>query len=308
MTLVPNPDPNAPNTFIPHYSPVYAQPVAASCLLHFTDVVPCALNGNLAFGYTATTVPATQPILWGEEQIAAFCFFYPGPPVCGIGSGDAPVLRVNFDVPTDHVTAIAGYWMLDGSALQAFEAFDNSGQSLAKCVGAIPGSIPAGCSTTVLSDPNNTAGWVQLTISRPTADISFVLIGGEGNIRPIAQVQFDSPVALQLHGLLKKVGDLRQLGRSLEHRVMFAETYYEVRDIEATCDQLTAFEHEVKAQSDRHIPDLTALQLLATATAIEDALSWREPEGHGPSRGTSAQLPRRASSFCASTAKRRAVF
>jgi len=39
---------------------------------------------------------------------------------------------------------------------------------------------------------------------------------------------------------------------------MFAETYYEAHDVAATCAQLTAFEHEVKAQSDKHIPDLTA--------------------------------------------------
>lgn len=283
MTIVANPDPNFPNTFVPHYSPtVYAQPVDPSCTL--ISVVPCALNGNLTFGYTATTIPTTDrtPLLWGEVNVGA-CEL---DPQCGFNAvyTQFPILRVNFTKPTDYAAAIVGYWMLDGAAIQGFEAFDSGGQSVAKCIGYGPFSLPAGCSSIVLSDPNNAdaGGWVQVTISRPTADISFVLIGGEGNIRPIAQMQFNSPVSLQLHGLERKVRDLRPLGNSLEHKVMFAESYYEVHDIGATCAQLTAFEHEVRAQGDKHIPDLTALQLLSTATAITDALDCGEPKGHGP--------------------------
>jgi hypothetical protein len=50
---------------------------------------------------------------------------------------------------------------------------------------------------------------------------------------------------LRLHELLRIRG-IRRLGRSLEYKVMFAETYYEVHDIRAACAQLTAFEQEVK--------------------------------------------------------------
>jgi len=58
-------------------------------------------------------------------------------------------------------------------------------------------------------------------------------------------MQFHSPVSLRLHELLRIRG-IRRLGRSLEYKVMFAETYYEVHDIRAACAQLTAFEQEVK--------------------------------------------------------------
>ncbi|HSY05855.1 MAG TPA: hypothetical protein VK803_07890 [Steroidobacteraceae bacterium] len=269
MTIIPNPDPNLPGTLIPQYSPaVYAQPVAASCYV-FVPGVPCALNGNLALGYTATTIPATQPILWGEENVASRCFLVV-PPICDGGS-EGPVLRVNFNVPTDYATAMVGYWAEDGAAIESFEAFDGGGQSLGKCIGRPPFSLPAGCSTTVLSDPNNAAGWVQLTIARPTADISFVLIGGEGNIRPIAQVQFNSPVSVQLAGLLSRVQGVGP-GKSLTYKIIFALTFYEVHDIQATCAMLTGFGNEVAAQSGKHINNRTAAQLLATTQAIEAAL------------------------------------
>jgi hypothetical protein len=61
-----------------------------------------------------------------------------------------------------------------------------------------------GCTTTLYSGATS-AGWVQYTMSHPNADISFVVIGGAANDRPIAQVQFNSPVSLQLDGLIKEV-------------------------------------------------------------------------------------------------------
>lgn len=48
--------------------------------------------------------------------------------------------------------------------------------------------------------------WVQYTFASSAADISFVIVGGqEIPALPIAQVQFDSPVPIQLAGLLSRV-------------------------------------------------------------------------------------------------------
>jgi hypothetical protein len=277
MTAVP--DPNNPGFLIPQYGPVYAQPVSPTCTFLSVPGLPCAVGGNIAFGYSPTTIPSTQLIFWGDENHAASCLT---PPFDCELPLEFPVLRVNFSVPTDYATAVVGYFDDDSNILGGFQAFDGGGQPVARCEGQ-PGepltSNPPGCASVVLSSGG--IGWAQLTISRPTADIGFILVGALSNIRPIAQVQFHSPVSVQLAGLLKKVQGVGA-SKSLAHKVMFAETYYEVHDIPAACAQLTAFEHEVKAQTDKHIGDLTALQLLSTSTAIGDALSCREPEGHGP--------------------------
>jgi hypothetical protein len=105
----------------------------------------------------------------------------------------------------------------------------------------------------------------------PPADVSFVLIGGFETDRPIAQVQFNSPVSLQLAGLLTKVKGVGP-GKSLANAIMFAQTYYAVPDIQATCATLTGFLSTVSSQSGKKIDKLTASQLLATARAIEVAL------------------------------------
>jgi hypothetical protein len=269
MTTVANPDPGQPGTFVPQYLPtVFAQPVAAGCF--FGEQVPCSLGGNLALGYTSTAVPTTQPILWGQENTASFCFLAV-PNVCPFPV-DPPVLRVNFTVPTDYTTATIGFFDDDPSVFEAFEAFDNTGQSVARCEAFPPFSNPAGCATVVIQ--NGPSGWALFTLSRPTADISFVLVGALSNIRPIAQMQFHSPVSLQLAGLRTKVQGVGP-GKALANMVLFAQTYYAVPDIPATCAQLTGFVHLVKAQEGKMIANLTALQLLSTATAIEAALGCR---------------------------------
>jgi hypothetical protein len=76
------------------------------------------LNGNLAFGYTATTVPATQPILWGEVNVAE-CVLNPQ---CGTFAPytQFPFLRVNFTAATDIVTAIVGYWPEEGGVIDGW--------------------------------------------------------------------------------------------------------------------------------------------------------------------------------------------
>jgi hypothetical protein len=266
LTQVPNPDPNFPGTTIVQYLPVYAQPVAASCNFG----VPCALGGNLALGYSPTTVPSTFPILWGDINLAGQCLI---PQLDCFTGGTA--LRVNFDVPTNYMTAAIGYFLEDLSGIQAFQAFDGNGQMIAQCLGNLgtgPIAIPPGCATVIVAEPTlGQSGWAQFTISRPTADVSFVLIGGYATDRPIAQIQFNSPVSLQLAGLVTKVKGVGP-GKSLEHTVMFAQTYFAVHDVQATCAMLTGFVSEVRAQSGKKINKLTASQLLGTTQAIETAI------------------------------------
>jgi hypothetical protein len=267
LSAVPNPDPNFPGTTIAQYLPVYAQPVAVGCSFGF----PCALGGTLTLGYSPTTGTFAD-ILWGEENDAvnSGCLIPPNGLFC---ITDAPVLRVNFDVPTNFVTAAVGVFDDDGSVI---EAFDGNGQSIARCIvfpsEIMPIDIPPGCASAIIAQGG--IGWFQVTISRPTADISFVLIGGFGNVRPTAQVQFNSPVSVQLAGLLTKVKRVGP-GKSLANAVMFAQTYYAVSDIQATCATLTGFMGTVSSQSGKHIDKLTATQLLATAHAIEVALNCK---------------------------------
>jgi hypothetical protein len=246
------------------YLPVYAQPVDASCGSGF----PCALGGNLALGYTQTKVPSTDAILWGDIYRAQGCLV---PRTLCNTAGTA--LRVNFDVPTNYITAALGVANDDGSGIYAF---DSNGQLIAQCL-AFPNLTlppledPPGCASQIISFGGSAGiGWFQLTISRPTADVSFVLIGGFETDRPIAQVQFNSPVSLQLAALFTKVKGIPH-ETSLANEVMLAQTYYAVPDIPAACATLTGFMVDVKAQG-RNIHKLVATQLLTTAQAIETGI------------------------------------
>jgi hypothetical protein len=274
MTYVPNlnPDPNRPGEFIIQNLPtVFAQPVTAGCTYFIFG--PCAASGNLVLGYSPTTVPSAQPIFWGDANFAAFkCVDNPTGSCDNPGGLALPVLRVNFSVATDKVSALIGFGLDDPSEI---DAFDGSGNLLAMCFGGVPApnSSPPGCMTVVsrVDSSRNSGGWAIFTITRPSADINFILVGGQGNDRPISQVQFDSPVSLQLAGLLTMVKGIGP-GKSLFNQVMIAQTYYAVPDIPSTCATLTGFVNEVAAQGGKHIDKLTASQLLATAQAIEVGL------------------------------------
>lgn len=283
FSAAPNPDPNHPGTVLPNYLPVYAQPVAASCII--AEAVPCAVGGNLALGYSPTTVPAANAILWGDEGMGASCllefslFSFCDPELGALAF--EPVLRVNFTTPTDFAAAVVGYFLEDDSVIEAFEAFDGSGNSLGRCIAPIFGtpptlppaqSDPPGCATAVLTGPHG--GWALFTISRPTADIGFILVGGVLTARPVAQVQFHSPVTLQLAGLLAAVQGVGP-GKSLANTVLQAQADYAAGDILATCPLLASFVDEVNAQNGKHIDHLTALQLLSTVTAIQTAIACR---------------------------------
>ena len=240
----------------------YAQSVQSACIIFGT--LPCSPIGSNVLGYSPVSTPSA-PIGWGEANRAVLCLL-----------GDClylqstPSLRINFDTPTNSVTALAPWFLGDGGIIYTF-AFDSAGQLVDLCYG-FPGQdigVP-GCTTTLYSG-TTFAGWVRYTMSHPNPDISFVVIGGAANDRPIAQVQFNSPVSLQLAGLLTKVKGVGP-GKSLANAIMFAQTYYAVPDIQSTCATLTGFMGTVRAQRGKSINRLTASQLLATAQAIEAAL------------------------------------
>lgn len=274
FSTVPNPDPNNPGTRVPQYSPVYAQPVDASCT--FEPGVPCSIGGNLAFGPTGA--PAAFPFLWGDVNVAADCVEELAFASFCDGFLAFQVLRVNFTTPTDYAAAVIGYFGGDASEIQAFEAFDSGGNSLGHCIAPIsftfpptPGlppdvSDPPGCATAVLA--GQFSGWGLFAISRPSADISFVLIGGFTIERPVAQVIFDSPVSLQLAGLLAAVRGVGP-GKSLANTVIQTQADYAAGDLTTTCSLLASLVGELNAQNGKHIDAVTDAQLRATATAIQ---------------------------------------
>jgi hypothetical protein len=274
MTYVPNPDPNFPGSFIVENLPsVFAQPVAAGCVFF---AGPCAASGNLVLGYSPTTVPSAQAIFWGDANRALRCIENPGPAplICDNPGSFFPVLRVNFSVPTDKVSALIAFGFEDPSEIDGFQAFDDRGHLLATCFGGVPApsSSPPGCMTVVsrVDSSSSSGGWANFTITRPSADINFILVGGQGNDRPISQVQFDSPVSLQLAGLRARVQGVGP-GKALANDAMLAQTYFGVGDITSACLQLKEFVDLVRAQSGKKIERLTAAQLLSTATALEVA-------------------------------------
>jgi len=268
ITAFVNPDPNPPPgfTYVLHYSPsVIAQSVTADCMF---EGIPCAATGNLEFGWDARLpLPSAQPIVWGSGQSAAACLtsFCDSTSAFGL---DHPALRIDFSVPTDHVSSLILYVEGDGGWI---EAFDSAGQSLGHCTGFAPGE-PAGCVTLVFDSPLGNGGWFLYTLKRSAADISYVFIGAaDHDLRAISRVQFDSPVSVQFAGLLTKVRGVGP-GKSLEHKAMFAQTYYAVPDIKSTCAMLTAFVDEVSAQTGKHIDKQTASQLLGISQSIEVAI------------------------------------
>lgn len=183
-----------------------------------------------------------------------------------------PLLRVDFAVPTDSVSVILGNFSSSDGWLTAFTsvtAFDETGQNIGTCSTNFVGPS-SGCSNTIIVGGENS--WTRVTFSDPSGGIRFIVTGASSDAVPVGVVQFDSPVSLQLAGLLTKVEGVGR-GESLEHKVMHAQAFYSVGDIRATCAMLTGFVNEVEEQSGKHINKLTASQLLATAQAIETAIT-----------------------------------
>jgi hypothetical protein len=258
------PNPQLPGSNVPlENSGVYAQSVQPACSMFG---LPCSPVGSNVLGYSPASTPSAVPIFWGEANLAVRCLVGD----CG-DLQSTPSLRINFDTPTNSVSALAPWFEGDGGIIYTF-AFNSSGQLVDLCYG-FPGQDigTPGCTTTLFSG-TTFLGWVRYTMVHPNLDISFVVIGGAANFRPIAQVQFNSPVSLQLAGLRTKVKGVGP-GKSLANAIMFAQTYYAVPDIPSTCAALNGFMSTVRAQSGKSINKLTDSQLLATAQAIETALA-----------------------------------
>jgi hypothetical protein len=276
VTFVANPDPSAPpeQAFVPQYSPVFAETVTAECNL---AAIPCAPTGNSAFSYTFSATPSSQPIIWGAANHALDCAIGQcfGPPNIFL-----PLLRVDFASPTDTVGVMMTNFEHDNGQIGAFSAvaaFDDTGQLIGVCNSAAPafGSGAVGCAGGFVVGPTEAGdGWLQVTLFDPTSSIRFVLIGGNSSDPMLSMLQFDSPVSLQLAGLLTRVKGVGP-GKALFNDVMFAQSYYAVGDIPSTCAQLTYFVTTVKSQSGKKINSLTAAQFRSTAQAIEVALNCK---------------------------------
>jgi len=251
-------------------------------------VAPCTIGGNLTIGYTAGKVPVDYPDSWAAAYAVGNCL----EGMCYAEDGDQinQVLRINFSAPTDRVSAMIP--VVD-SAWGWIEAFDSAGQYLGVCYG-FPGlsQAPPGCTTSWVSTVVNGEGvWVQYTFSSSAADISFVIVGGqEIPALPIAEVQFDSPVPIQLAGLLDRVKGVAP-GSGLAIQALTAQTLYDVHDIQATCAVLTGFVKDVQALDRNRITNLTAVQLLAIAIPIENAIGCMEPESISGARGARFSRP-----------------
>ena len=274
LTFIANPDLNAlpQQAYIPQYSPVFAEAVTTNCRLELAPV-PCAPIGHTAFSYMSSSVPSSQPIIWGAANKAVPCamgFCYELPDTY------LPVLRVDFASPTNSVSVMLTNYDSDNGELAAFSsiaAFDDTGQLISVCYSTVP-AFGSGCDGTYIVGPVNGNGdaWVRVTLYDPNASIRFALIGGASSDPMLSMLQFNSPVSLQLAGLLTKVKGVGP-GKSLANAIMFAQTYYAVPDIQSTCTTLTGFMSEVSAQSGKKISTPTASQLLGTTRAIETALN-----------------------------------
>jgi hypothetical protein len=262
------PNPQSPGFNMPlENTGVYAQAEQPGCKVFFN--LPCAPIGNNVLGYTPVSTPLAYPTFWGEANRAFEC-------VQGdCGEPDDlqtnPTLRIYFDTPTNQVSLLSTWFDGEGGIIYAF-AFDAAGQLLDYCDG-FPGQdtgIP-GCTAALYSGVPLFA-WVRYTMSHPTADISSVIVGGAANIRPIAQVQFNSPVSLQLDGLIKEVAVVAPR-EGLAIKLLIARVHYGVHDFRAACAILNGVDHEVTAQNGKRINMLVASRLLSTTRAIETALS-----------------------------------
>jgi hypothetical protein len=288
VLFVPNPNAPPQQAFVPEYSPVFAEAVISNCILDGIGApppLPCVPLGNSVLSYISNLAPVSFPDFWGAVRPAIGCFD-PAQGSCA-AAVIAPLLRVDFAVPTDSVSVILGNHGVSDGDLEAFTAlaaFDETGTNIGSCPSGIPPPGRAPCSNTIFVGPDYQGNsWVKVTFSDPSARIRFVVLGASLDTEPVGIVQFNSPVSVQLAGLLQNVQGVGP-GKSLANEVMFAQTYYAVPDIQSTCAQLAGFVNEVKAQRGKHIASLTAQQLLSTATAIEVALGCREPEGRGPQR------------------------
>ena len=274
VTFAPNPNPNAPpeQAFVPVYAPVYVQTMVSGCT--FVGL-PCTPSGSSILSYASSTARSSTPIQWGQVNDAMPCLVgqcYSGPPQLTV----FPVLRVDFDRPTDSASVVFQNYQYQPTQglLFAFTAaaFDDTGNLVGQCYAFVP-SFNVNCTDEYVAGPYDAQGdgWIKVTFTDPNKSIRFIAAGGSSQSPALASVQFHSPVAIQLAGLLKRSKGVGP-GASLELKALFAVAYYAARDTRATCAMLEGYGREVNAQSGKHIPALQAAQLLSIVNPIETAI------------------------------------
>lgn len=274
VAFAPNTDPNAPpqQAYVPVYSPVYVQTMVSGCT--FVGL-PCTPSGNSLLSYLSSPTPSSTPIQWGQVNDAMPCFIgqcYSGPPQLTV----FPVLRVDFDRPTDSASVVFQNYQYQPTQglLFAFSAaaFDDTGNVVGQCLAFVP-SFNVNCTDEYVAGPYDSQGdgWIKVTFTDPNGRIRFIAAGGSSQSPSLASVQYHSPVGIQLAGLLtrsKGVG----AGASLELTALFAVAYYAARDTRATCAMLESYGNEVHAQTGKHIAARQATQLLSILQPIQTAL------------------------------------
>ena len=269
----PNQNPSDPNTFYEAvYTKVaYAAPVDPSCRV-LDPTVPCAGSGNALLSFMPFTTPITDwftpGAVWGTPYSMLACLPGACNPLDGENLQNFPGLRIDFAVPTDHVSVDSVYAL---GMYGVLFAFDKNGNQIGTCdINAFP-SDP--CATPLITGNPNFNGWNRLTIAHPTADISFILFGGPlSDPRTTSKVQFDSPVPLQFGGLVIKAASV---GPVAALTALLAQVYYEAHDTHASCTFLKGFVSLVNAESRKKISSYAALQLDSTATALEAGIGCK---------------------------------
>jgi hypothetical protein len=269
LTAAPNPnsDPNNPNTwYVPvYYKVAYSAPVDPNCRA-LDPNVPCAADGNALLSFMPFTTPITEwwtpGAIWGAAYSALQCVSGTCNPSDGLNITYYPALRIDFTVPTDRVTVDSVYAL---GMRGAFYALDKNGNVVGSCD---PNAYPTDpCATSFITGIGSFNGWDHLTITRPTADISFIVFGGPlSDPRSTSRISFDSPIPLQFDGLVVKAASV---GPVAALTVLLAQVYYGAHDTHASCTFLKGFVSLVNAESGKKITAYTASQLNSTAIALE---------------------------------------
>jgi len=120
---------------------------------------------------------------------------------------------------------------------------------------------------------------VDIYDARGINNSGWIIATGLDSLTGLESAYLLQPVPLpaaQLAALLTEVTGVGP-GTSLADKVKFAQTYYAVPDIQATCAVLTGFVKEVKAQAGKKISRQLDAKLIADAQAVEAAIGCNSP-------------------------------
>jgi hypothetical protein len=181
ISIVPNPNPPSPGfTYMPQYSDVYVQ----------TEQGGTPVGANF-FSPTDSAVSSPQTISWGEAEAANSCLQNIECDGLIASLAQLPILRINFSTPTDYLSALSLVTRDDTAIIYAF---NSSGQLLGDCYGLSSNTPGLTCGETAVSPTATNIGWYADSITTSTPDISYALVGGLGNVKPIGEIQFAETV------------------------------------------------------------------------------------------------------------------